>query len=171
MYRSGGGFIVNSERIRRDVIAIGASAGGVSPLIRLLADLPPDLAASVVVCVHRSPIRITNLVDVLARRSRVPVVEPQDGAPLDRGVVYLAPRDHHLVLEDGVLRATRGPREHMARPAIDPLFRSAAAAYEARVVGLLLSGMGRDGVDGLVAIKRVGGLSLAQDPKEAEFPA
>src|SRR5262245_33133578 len=114
MRRSTDGRIVNAERIRRDVIAIGASAGGVAPLMRVLADLPSDLAASVLVVLHRGPSKVTNLVDVLARRASVPVVEPEDGARLDRGVVYLAPRDHHLFLEDGVLRVTQAPREHLA---------------------------------------------------------
>jgi two-component system chemotaxis response regulator CheB len=85
----------------------------------------------------------------------------------ESGRVYVAPRDHHLVVEDGVVRTDRGPKQHRTRPAIDPLFRSAAREYGPRVIGVLLSGFGADGVDGLIAIKAAGGLSIVQDPLDA----
>src|SRR5262245_57383798 len=98
-------------------------------------------------------------------------MEPEEGEPLARGAAYVAPRDHHMVFADHGLSLNRGPKEHRTRPAIDPLFRSAAAMYGPRVIGVLLSGMGADGVSGLIAIKAGGGLSLVQSPAEAAFPS
>src|ERR671923_976034 len=98
------------------------------------------------------------------------VIEPADGLRLEHGIVYVAPRDQHLVFEDGVVRLDRGPKQHRTRPAIDPLFLSASAAYGPRVVGVLLSGMGGDGVTGFLAIKAAGGITLVQTPSDAQFP-
>lgn len=162
--------MINRERVVRDVIAIGASAGGVLALMRLLELLPGDLAAAVTIVLHRSPFHETQLPFVLGRRATLAVVEPEDGVPFQRGVVYVAPRDHHMVLDDGVVRLNRGPKQHRTRPAIDPLFQSAATSYGRRVVGVLMSGMGGDGVSGLLEIKRLGGISLVQSPREAQFP-
>jgi two-component system chemotaxis response regulator CheB len=162
--------MINADCLVRDFIAIGASAGGVTALIRLLELLPGDLPASLSIVLHRSPFHETQLPLVLGRRAGLTVIEPVDGAPVQRGVVYVAPRDHHMVMHDGVVRLHRGPRQHRTRPAIDPLFLSAAAAYGRRVVGVLLSGMGGDGVSGLIEIKRAGGISLVQSPSEAQFP-
>ncbi len=162
---------LNGDRISRDVIVIGTSAGGLVPLSRLLSDLGPGPPASVVVVLHRSAFAKSRLIEILGRRARMPVVEPEHGQAIRHGVVYVAPRDRHLLVHHGVACVTQGPREHGFRPAIDPLFRSAAASYGSRVVGVLLSGLGDDGSLGLGAIKRGGGLSLVQDPGEAEFPA
>ncbi|TMQ25547.1 MAG: chemotaxis protein CheB [Candidatus Rokuibacteriota bacterium] len=159
--------MLNPERIRRDVIVVGASAGGVEALIRLFSELPADIAAAVAVVLHRSPVHETRLALVLGRRASLPVYEPGDGDPLKPGAIWLGPRDQHLLVEDGRLRLSRGPREHHTRPAIDPLFVSAARGYGSRVVGVVLSGTGDDGVRGLIAIKAAGGLSLVQDPTEA----
>jgi two-component system chemotaxis response regulator CheB len=162
--------MINAECRVRDVITIGASAGGVQALMRLLTLLPADLPAALCIVLHRSPFHETQLPLVLGRRACLPVVEPTDGSPVRPGIVYVAPRDQHLLMHDGVLRLDRGPKQHRTRPAIDPLFRSAAAAYGSRVVGVLLSGMGADGVTGLIDIKHSGGVSLVQSPEEAEFP-
>ena len=162
--------MINGERLVRDVITIGASAGGVTALAGLLQLLPRELPAAVTIVLHRSPLHETQLPLVLGRRAALTVIEPVNGEPFQQGVVYVAPRDHHMVLEDGVVRLDRGAKQHRTRPAIDPLFRSAAATYGPRVVGVLLSGMGGDGVSGLLEIKRVGGISLVQSPDEAEFP-
>ena len=162
--------MINSERLVRDFIAIGASAGGVMAVMRLLELLPADLAASVTVVLHRSPFHETQLPLVLGRRAGLTVMEPTDGAPVERGVVYVAPRDQHMLMYDGIVRLDRGPKQHRTRPAIDPLFRSAAATYGRRVVGILMSGMGGDGVSGLIDIKHSGGISLVQSPAEAQFP-
>jgi len=161
--------MINAQRIARDVVVIGASAGGIAPIKDLLAHLPRQFASIVAIVVHRSPFHETRLPWVLGIRALLPVLEPEDAAPVHAGAVYVAPRDHHMMFEDGVVRVSRGVKEHRTRPSIDPLFRSAAAVYGKRVVGVLLSGLGADGVSGLIAIKRAGGLSLVQDPGEAQF--
>ena len=163
--------MINTERIRRNVITIGASAGGVEVLRCLFSLLPGDVPAAIAVVLHRNPVFESRLPLVLGRRARLRVVEPADGEPFKPGSIYVAPRDQHMLLENGVLRLHRGPKEHGTRPAIDPLFRSAAEAYGARVVGVLLSGLGDDGVPGLVEIKKAGGLSIVQDPEEAPHPS
>jgi two-component system chemotaxis response regulator CheB len=163
--------VINADRVRRDVIVIGGSAGSVGPVKELLAKLPSDLEATLAVVLHRSRFHETQLSWLLGLRAVLPVVEPADGDPVLGGVVYVAPRDHHVIFDDGVVRLSRGAKEHYTRPAIDPLFRSAAARYGPRVLGVLLSGLGTDGVSGLIAIKRVGGLSLVQSPGEAQFPS
>jgi two-component system, chemotaxis family, protein-glutamate methylesterase/glutaminase len=161
--------VINVERLKRDVVVIGASAGGVQPLKDLLHRLPPDLCATVALVLHRSPYHETQLAAVLGRHALLSVLEPVDGDPVLAGAVYVAPRDQHMIFNDGMVRLSRGPREHHTRPAIDPLFRSAAEHYGPRVVGVLLSGMGSDGVSGLIAIKKGGGVSLVQHPGEAQF--
>ena len=161
--------MINAGRVKRDVIVIGGSAGSIQPLIDLLQRLPPDLPATVGIVLHRSPYYESQLPSVLGSRAMLSVLEPADGDPVLSGAVYVAPRDQHLVFEDGIVRLNRAAREHHTRPAVDPLFRSAAARYGERVVGVLLSGMGADGVSGLIAIKKAGGLSLVQSPCEARF--
>ena len=160
---------INTEGLKRDVIVIGASAGGVMALTELFAALPARLPAAIGVVLHRST-SPGELAAVLARRSPLPVIEPKDSSPFKTGVIYLAPPDHHLLFEDGGVAARRGPKEHSTRPAIDPLFRSAAANYGERVVGMLLTGAGEDGVSGLIAISQASGLTLAQDPDDAYMP-
>jgi len=152
---------------RRDMIVIGASAGGVQALRRLFGRLPADLAATVGVVLHRSPFAESMLAEVLQRSSRLPVSEPKHAERFAKGKIYLAPRDHHLIVEDGRLLLTRGPKEHYTRPAVDPLFRSAAKSWGPRVIGVVLTGSGDDGVSGLIAVKTAGGMSLVQDPAEA----
>jgi two-component system chemotaxis response regulator CheB len=163
--------VINAERIPRDVVTIGASAGGVEALVGLFARLPRTLPAAIAVVLHRSPAFESQLAAVLGRRSPIPVLEPVGPEPFEMGRIYVAPRDRHLVLEGRTLRPTRGPKQHWTRPAIDPLFRSAASTYGPRVVGVLLSGFGADGASGLVEIKRAGGISLVQDPAEARQSA
>jgi two-component system chemotaxis response regulator CheB len=141
----------------------------VPPLKELLHALPPDLPAAVAVVLHRSPYHETRLPLVLGRHALLSVLEPADHDPVLSGAVYVAPRDQHMLFDDGCVRLSRGAREHHTRPAIDPLFRSAAQRYGPRVVGVLLSGMGSDGVSGLIAIKKFGGVSLVQHPCEARF--
>jgi two-component system, chemotaxis family, protein-glutamate methylesterase/glutaminase len=162
--------VINAERTRRDVVVIGASAGGISALRELFAKLPSHLEAAIAVVVHRSPVAETRLAPVLGWRSDLPVIEAHDAIPFQRGRIYVAPRDRHLRIDGATLRLSRGPKEHHTRPAIDPLFRSAATSNGKRVVGVLLSGTGDDGVSGLIAITAGGGLSLVQDPSEAAYP-
>ncbi|HKT34283.1 MAG TPA: chemotaxis protein CheB [Nitrospira sp.] len=160
---------INGEKTKRDVIVIGASAGGVMALSNLFASLAPDLPATLGVVLHRSAAP-GELAHVLGRRSALPVIEPQGIAPLKPGVIYLAPPDHHLLFEDHQVAIQRGPKEHSARPAIDPLFRSAAASFGKRAIGILLTGCGEDGVSGLIAISEASGVTLAQDPDDAYMP-
>jgi two-component system chemotaxis response regulator CheB len=162
--------VINPERVRRDVVVIGASAGGVSALRELFGKLPSDLDAAIAVVLHRSPVVESALAPVLAWRSAIPVLEVIEARLLEPGYIYVAPRDQHLRIEGKTLQLSRGPKEQHTRPAIDPLFKSAAASLGSRVVGVLLSGTGDDGVSGLIAITAGGGITLVQDPVEAAYP-
>ena len=162
--------MINSERLRRDIVVLGGSAGAVMPILSLLESLPSGLPAAVAVVLHRHPLYETRLPKVLGRHCRLTVIEPLDGDAIHPGVVYVAPRDQHMVFRDGVVRLDRGPKQHRTRPAIDPLFVSASAAYGSRVLGVLFSGMGSDGVSGFLAIKATGGITLVQAPGEAQYP-
>jgi two-component system, chemotaxis family, protein-glutamate methylesterase/glutaminase len=155
----------------RDIVVVGASAGGVQAVRFLLQRIPPGFAGSMFIVLHRSPHFESMLPEVLRGRTEHFVGEPHDLDPVEPGRVYVAPRDLHLMLDHSRVRLVRGPKEHFTRPAVDPLFRSAAAAYGPRVVGIVLTGGGSDGLDGLLAIKAAGGLSLVQDPAEAETPS
>lgn len=149
----------------RDIIVIGASAGGLQVLQRLLADLPRDLAASVFIVLHVGA--ASHLAAVLGRVSALPVLRASSGERIERGHVYVGVPGVHLLLHDAHLLLRRGPRENLARPAIDPLFRSAACTFGARVIGVVLSGALNDGAAGLRAIKRCGGIAVVQDPSDA----
>ena len=153
----------------RDLVVIGASAGGVPVLLDLAAALPADFPACVLVALHVGAHR-SLLPELMGARGPLPARHAQDGEPLRPGVILVAPPDHHMLVQDGVVRLNRGPRENHARPAIDPLFRSAALARGPRVIGVVLSGRLDDGSAGLQAIKRCGGLALVQDPDDAECP-
>ena len=158
------------DTIRRDTIAIGTSAGGVEALPRLLGQLGRDLDATVLIVQHLASQREPYLVEILRRASALPVDWADQGARADLGHVYVAPPDSHLLVHDGHLRLVGGPRENHARPSIDRLFRSVAAERGARVIGVLLTGMLDDGVAGLRAIRAAGGLAIAQDPIDAQYP-
>lgn len=155
----------------RDIIVIGASAGGFTALQRIVADLPPDLPAALFIVWHLPSDGYGVLPQVLNRAQTLPAEHALDGEAIVPGRIYVAPPDHHLLVEHGHVRVTRGPKEHRFRPAIDPLFRSAARAYGVRVVGVVLSGALDDGAAGLAAIKRYGGTAIVQDPLDAEVPA
>jgi two-component system, chemotaxis family, protein-glutamate methylesterase/glutaminase len=152
-----------------DVIVIGASAGGLQVLLRLIKALPGDLQATFFFTMHLRPESNTNLPVILRRESMLETVFPRDREPIRQGYFYIAPPNRHMLIQDGMIRITDGPRENGARPAIDPLFRSAAETYEQRVVGVVLSGSLDDGTAGLSFIKARGGIAIAQDPEEAEF--
>jgi two-component system, chemotaxis family, protein-glutamate methylesterase/glutaminase len=154
----------------RDIVVIGGSAGALEPLQRLLGELPADLPASLFVVVHTAPNTGSALGAILDRAGPLAAEPARDGLAFAPGRVYVAPSDLHLLLETGRMLLRRGPRENLSRPAIDPLFRSAAAAYGGRVVGVLLSGMLYDGAAGLRAIKRCGGIAVIQNPADALYP-
>lgn len=155
---------------RRDIIVIGASAGGVEALQRLVRALPADLPATVLIVLHRPSDRDGLLPQILRYGSRLPVTHARDGQTLQPGRILVAPPDRHLVIEGGVARLVRGPKENYSRPAIDPLFRTAAQEFGPRVVGVILSGTLFDGTAGLFVVKRRGGVALVQDPEEAAYP-
>ena len=159
--------MVNEERIPRTFFVLGASAGGIEALIAILDRLPSDLDATVAIVVHRSPSHASVLVDILGRHSTLVTSEPVDGEPVKRGRVYLAPRDRHLTVEGDAWRLSDVEPRHRWRPAVDPLFISAAEHRGSETVGILLSGGGADGVEGLIQIKQRRGLSIAQDPRQA----
>lgn len=152
-----------------DIIVVGASAGGVEALMTLARDLPADLPAAVMVVVHIPANGTSALPHILTRSGPLPAVHPRDGEAIVCGRIYVAPPDHHLLVERGQLRVVRGPRENGYRPAVDALFRTAARAYGRRVVGVVLTGTLDDGTAGLQAIKTRGGVAVAQDPDEAMF--
>ncbi len=162
--------VVNGERCVRDVVVVVASAGGFELIMRLAAALDPGLPAGVVLVLHRSPTYVGALLDLVQRRCRLRVIEPDGGESFMHGVVYLAPRDRHLVLSRGSIWLSDGPKEQFCRPAADPLFRSAAAEYGPRVLGVVLSCANSDGTGGCGAILAAGGITLAQDPSEALAP-
>ena len=152
----------------RDIVVIGGSAGSSAVLRQLMADLPADLPASLFIATHVPSESSGYLVDMLSRVTNIPVSEAADGVPIERGRAYVAVPDRHLLVIDGTVRLGDGPRENMTRPAIDPLFRSAALSYGPRTVGVLLSGMLNDGASGLCAIKECGGIAVVQHPLDAE---
>ena len=154
----------------RDVIVIGGSAGGVEVLKEIMAGLPAGLRATVLVALHIPRSSPGRLADILQRRCALPVSWAVDGGATEPGHVYLAPPDQHLVVEPGHARLTRAPRENHNRPAIDPLFRSAALVYGPRTIGVVISGRLDDGTAGLWAVKDRGGVAIVQDPAEAAHP-
>ncbi|HEY0016760.1 MAG TPA: chemotaxis protein CheB [Longimicrobium sp.] len=153
----------------RDIVVIGASAGGVEAVASLIEALPRDLAAAVFVVVHFPPHTTSVLPRIITRRGGMTAMHPEDGTPIELGCVYVAPPDRHLLVENGFVRLIRGPRENSARPAVDPLFRSAARAYGSRVIGIVLTGNLDDGTAGLMAVRSAGGLAIIQDPDDALY--
>lgn len=158
-----------SKRPPSRVIVIGTSAGGVPALLQLTQDLPADLDAAVLIVLHVGA-HPSLLPELLRMRCQWNVVHAQDGEPPVAGTIYVAPPDHHLLLEARQLRLTRGPKENHARPAIDPLFRSAALNWGRRAIGVILTGQLDDGAAGLQAVKECGGMAVVQDPDTAAQP-
>jgi len=153
-----------------DIVVIGASAGGVEAITAVVSALPKDLRAAVLVVLHLSRGRSV-LPEILSRASRLPAAHPQDGDELQYGHIYVAPPDHHLTIDGTRVRVQHGPSENGVRPAVDPLFRSAARCFGPRVIGIVLTGALDDGTAGLAAIKEAGGVAVVQDPDEAFSPS
>ena len=151
------------------VIVIGASSGGLDAIRAIAASLPADFPVPICVVLHLAPHSPRVLDAIISRAGVLPALMPADLAPLQAGHIYVAPPDYHLLVEPGRLRITRGPRENRFRPAIDPLFRSAAQVYGPAAIGVILSGDLDDGSAGLWAVKQLGGISIIQDPRDAAY--
>lgn len=151
------------------LVVIGASAGGVETLRRVIGGLPADLSAAVCVVLHLAPGSPSALAGILDRVGPLPCRPAIDGESLRSGEVIVAPPDRHLMIADGHVELNVGPRENGHRPSVDVLFRSAAAAGDGRVVGVVLSGTRDDGTAGLAVIKARGGAAIVQDPDEALY--
>ena len=154
----------------RDVVAVGASAGGVEALRSLVAGLPADYPGAALIVLHVPRDAPSALPAILSRSGPLPAATAVDGEELRYGRVYVAPNDHHLLVLEGRIRLTRGPAENGHRPAVDPLFRSVARAYGERAVGVVLSGSRDDGAVGLASIAARGGTTVVQDPDDALYP-
>lgn len=155
---------------RRDIITIGASAGGVEALMTIVGALPEGLPASVFVVLHMPPDGTSFLPALLSRAGALPASHPDDGERIQHGHIYVARPDHHVMVRDGRVRVVRGPRENRHRPSVDPLMRSVARFYGPRAIGVILSGSLDDGTAGLLELKRRGGIAIVQDPNDALYP-
>ena len=152
-----------------DIVVLGASAGGVEALVKFVSGLPADLPAAIFLVLHVPPQSPSMLPTILSRAGQLPAHHPTDGTRIEHGNIYIAPPDHHMMLEQGRIRIVRGPKENRHRPAVDPLFRSAASIYGPSVIGIVLTGALDDGTAGLLAIKRQGGIAIVQDPADAVY--
>lgn len=154
----------------RDIIVIGASAGGVEALCTVTSALPRDLPAAVFIVLHIPAWRDSFLPAILSRCSHIPALHPQSGDLIERGRIYVAPPDQHLLIDsEKQVQLWHGPKENGCRPSINALFRSAAETFGPRVTGVVLTGSLDDGTTGLWWIKQRGGAVIVQDPAEAEF--
>ena len=155
--------------VRHDRIVIGGSAGSLDTLQMIARRFPADFTGTIFVVAHVGQ-SLSTLPDLLRKVGNLSASHPREEEPIRKGHIYVAPPDRHLLIEDGKVCLSRGPREHFTRPAIDPLFRSAATASGPRTIGVVLSGGGSDGSAGLDAIRRSGGLTVVEDLAEAAFP-
>lgn len=151
----------------RDIIVVGVSAGGFQPLTELVRALPSDFNATIFIVRHVNAGAESTLPRLLEQTGQLKATHAKNGEKFKTGHIYIAPPDYHLILGDGQIILSDGPKENRARPAIDPLFRSAALAFRQRVIGVILSGRWDDGTAGLWAVKYRGGVTVVQDPNEA----
>jgi two-component system chemotaxis response regulator CheB len=161
--------MVDKYMAHQNIVVIGGSAGALEALKTLAAGLPKDLDAAIFVALHIGR-RRSMLPEILRSIGSLPAIHPEDGLPIKNGMIYIAPPDHHILLrEAGRISLSRGPKENLTRPAINPLFRSAAGTYGPAVIGIILSGTLDDGVAGLAEIKERGGTAIVQDPKTSNY--
>jgi two-component system chemotaxis response regulator CheB len=152
-----------------ELICIGASWGGLRAVGRVLADLPDEIEQPIVVVQHRHPdVFVRGLLELLGEQTRRPVCDVEDKTPIESNTVYVAPPDYHLLVERGLFALSLDARVQYARPSIDVLFESAADAYGAGAIGIILTGANEDGAAGLARIKARGGVAIVQDPAGAE---
>jgi two-component system, chemotaxis family, protein-glutamate methylesterase/glutaminase len=156
---------------KRNLVVIGASAGGIEALQFLLNRLPESFDAPILIVLHTSNHAGSLLPQILQRAGPLPVLHPSDGTLIEKGRVYVAPPNFHMIVEGDMIRVIKGPRENLHRPAIDPLFRSAAASFGQRAIGVILTGLLDDGTSGLMVIRTQGGEAVIQDPDDALFSA
>jgi two-component system chemotaxis response regulator CheB len=152
---------------RRDIIAIGGSLGSFAAIKQICRELPADFAATLFIVIHVGAEGKNRLADIFDAQSAISVSTAVDGERIRPGHAYVAPADHHLLVIDDVVKLGRGPRENMARPAIDPLFRSVGVSFGPRAIGVVLTGMLNDGAAGLADFKRCGGITVVQNPSDA----
>jgi len=157
--------------LEHDIVVVGASAGGVEALVEFVRGLPSSISAAIFMVLHIPAQSTSMMPTILSRYSALPATHPTDGTHIEHGHIYIAPPDHHMMLEQGHIRIVHGPKENRHRPAIDPLFRSAASVYGPRVIGVVLTGSLDDGTAGLLAVKRQGGIAVVQDPADAVYPS
>lgn len=154
----------------RDIVVVGASAGGITAIKNLIGSLKDDFKGTIFIVLHVPPYSETQLPQILSNVGPLKAVLAKNGEEFQSGMIYVAPNDHHMLLEEGKISVQKGPKENRFRPSIDALFRSAAYVYGSRVIGVILSGLLDDGVSGLWTIKQQGGLVLIQTPDDAEQP-
>jgi two-component system, chemotaxis family, protein-glutamate methylesterase/glutaminase len=152
-------------------IVIGASAGGYEPLKELVSQLPEGFSIPVFVIMHVPANQHSYLPEILSWTGPLPALHPEDNSRTEPGFIYVAPPDHHLLIDDGFIAVKRGPKENGFRPSIDALFRSAAYSYGPGAIGVVLSGALNDGASGLWSIKRLGGTAIVQEPNQAAYPS
>jgi two-component system, chemotaxis family, protein-glutamate methylesterase/glutaminase len=158
-----------NEQRRRDIIVIGGSAGALDAILNIAGAFPQEFTGSIFVVSHIGANR-SHLPELLTSAGSLPAVHPEDGEPIRPGRIYVAPPDRHMLVTPDGIRLWRGSRQHFTRPAVDPLFRSAAQAFGARVIGVVLSGTGSDGAAGLEKIREAGGVTVVQAPGDTLYP-
>jgi two-component system chemotaxis response regulator CheB len=160
---------LSEQQARRDIVVIGGSAGALDAMVAAAGAFDREFAGTVFVVSHIGANR-SHLPEILTHAASLPAKHAENGEAVQQGTIYVAPPDRHMLVEAGRIRLSRGPRQHFTRPAVDPLFRSAAQEYGARVVGVVLSGTGSDGAAGLDLIQQVGGVTVIQEPGSALYP-
>ncbi|MEH2357425.1 chemotaxis protein CheB [Nostoc sp.] len=153
-----------------DVVAIAASAGGLTAIVKVLSTLPAEFPAAIAIVQHLAPGHRSFMAEILSRRTNITVKQAEEGDSLTPGTAYVAPPDRHLLVNgDGTLSLSQSELVHFLRPSADLLFESVAATYKDRAIALVLTGTGSDGAMGVEAIKKMGGTVIVQDVKTAEF--